>query len=152
MAAVEVMEWLGHTDLATGRYYLDLTPVRLMKAFRKNVQLSENLRFVNVLADSNPAPGDPVLRYDLGHGWCTNPAFAMCAHRMACARCSFYEPAEAMRERLAQQEGRYFRLLQELQLADDERAAISGDADAVQQLLVRLKGEPTPDHRGNVYG
>jgi len=152
MAAVEVMEWLGHTDLTTGRYYLDLTPVRLMKAFRRNVQLSENLRFVNVLADSNPTPGDPVLRYDLGHGWCTNPAFAMCAHRMACARCSFYEPAEAMRERLAQQEGRYFRLLQELQLADDERAAISGDADAVQQLLVRLKGEPTPDHRGNVYG
>ncbi len=152
MAAVEVMEWLGHTDLTTGRYYVDITPVRLMKAFRKNVQLSENLRFVNVLADTNPAPGDPVLRYDLGHGWCTNPAFAMCAHRMACARCSFYEPAEAMRERLAQQNGRYLRLMQELQLADDERAAISGDADAVQQLLVRLKGEPTPDHRGNVGG
>ena len=57
-----------------------------------------------------------------------------------------------MRERLAQQEGRYLRLLQELQLADDERAAISGDADAVQKLLVRLKGEPTPDHRGGSVG
>jgi hypothetical protein len=144
MAAVEVMKWLGHTDLSTGRYYVELTPVRLMTAFHRSVALSENLRLVGVLADTNPGPGEPVLRYDLGHGWCTNPAYAMCAHRMACARCSFYEPAAAMRERLERQSERYLRLMQELRLADDERAAVSGDRDAVHRLLERLQDEPTP--------
>jgi integrase len=144
MAAVEVMKWLGHTDLATGRYYVELTPMRLMTAFHRSVALSDNLRLVGVLADTNPGPGEPVLRYDLGHGWCTNPAYAMCAHRMACARCSFYEPAAAMRERLEQQSGRYLHLLHELRLADDEQAAVSGDREAVQRLLKRLQREPTP--------
>ena len=144
MAAVEVMKWLGHTDLSTGRYYVELTPVRLMTAFHRSVALSENLRLIGVLADTNPGPGEPVLRYDLGHGWCTNPAYAMCAHRMACARCSFYEPATAMRERLERQSGRYLQLLQELRLAADEQAAVSGDREAVQRLLQRLQDEPTP--------
>jgi integrase len=144
MATVEVMKWLGHTDLATGRYYVELTPMRLMTAFHRSVALSENLRFVGVLADTHPGPGEPVLRYDLGHGWCTNPAYAMCAHRMACARCSFYEPATAMREQFERQAGRYLRLLHELRLADDEKAAVSGDREAVQRLLDRLRDEPTP--------
>lgn len=145
MAAVEVMRWLGHTDLSTGRWYIDLTPVRLMTAFHRSVRMSEALRFVGVLADTRPGPGDPVLRYDLGQGWCTNPAYAMCAHRMACARCSFYEPAEAMRDKLEQQAGRFQHMLQELHLADDERAAVEGDADAVKLLLLRLTEQPTPD-------
>lgn len=145
MAAIEVMKWLGHKDTSTGRYYVELTPVRLMTAFHKSLKLAENLRLVGVLADTGAGPGEPVLRYDLGHGWCTNPAYAMCAHRMACARCSFYEPAEAMRKRLEQQENRYVRVLQELRLADDERAAVTGDAEAVRQLIVRLRDVPTPD-------
>jgi len=145
MAAIEVMQWLGHTDLATGRYYLDLTPVKLMTAFNRSVKLSENLRFVGVLADTSPGHGEPVLRYDLGHGWCTNPSYAMCAHRMACARCSFYEPAEMMIGRLERQAGRFQHMLQELRLADDERAAIEGDAEAARLLLLRLAKQSTPD-------
>jgi hypothetical protein len=68
----------------------------------------------------------------------------MCVHRMACARCSFYEPATAMREQFERQAGRYLRLLHELRLADDEKAAVSGDREAVQRLLDRLRDEPTP--------
>ena len=145
MAAVEVMEWLGHTDIATGRYYIDLTPVRLMTAFHRSVKLSENLRFVGVLADTSPGPGEPVLRYDLGHGWCTNPAYSMCAHRMACARCGFYEPAESFVTTLSRQKDRFVRMLQELDLTEDERAAVSGDAEAAGRLVSRLAGRPTPD-------
>ena len=145
MAALEVMRWLGHTDTATGRYYVDLTPIRLMTAFHRSVKLSENLRFVGVMADTKAEPDQPVLRYDLGHGWCTNPAYSMCAHRMACARCSFYEPAESFAGTLARQKDRFVRMLQELDLTEDEREAVAGDADATSRLLSHLAGQPTPD-------
>jgi len=49
-----------------------------------------------------------------------------------------------MREQFERQAGRYLRLLHELRLADDEKAAVSGDREAVQRLLDRLRDEPTP--------
>ena len=85
-----------------------------------------------------------MFRYDLGHGWCTNDAYASCAHRMACAKCAFYEPAESFRKALETQGDRYIRMLQELTLTEDERAATTGDAEAVNRLLKRLAEEATP--------
>ncbi len=145
LGPLEVMRWLGHTHFSSTQHYLALAPVQLMTAFHKGAKLTENLRMVNVLVDSRSEPGQPVFRYDLGHGWCTNPAYAMCAHRMACARCSFYEPAESFADVLVKQSDRYTRMLQELNLLEDERAATTGDLTAVNQLLGRLAGEPTPD-------
>ena len=142
------MNWLGHTHFSSTQYYLALTPVRLMTAFHRSAKLTENLRCVSVLVDSHPKPGDPVFRYDLGHGWCTNPAYAACAHRMACARCDFYEPAANFAETLSRQGERYVRMLQQLDLTDDERAATTGDAEAVSHLLSRLADQPAPI-RGN---
>jgi len=145
LAPLEVMNWLGHTHFSSTQYYLALTPVRLMTAFHKGAKLTENLRMVSVMVDNKPGPGDAVFRYDLGHGLCTNPAYAACAHRMACAKCDFYEPAESFARTLAQQADRYVRMLQQLDLTEDERAAATGDAEAVGRLLARLTDQPTPD-------
>lgn len=145
LTSLQVMKWLGHSNLASGQHYIEITPTHLMTAFHLSTKLSEELRCVAVLVDSRPGPGDPVFRYDLGHGWCTNPAYAACAHRMACARCQFYEPAEDFFEALVKQSDRYIRMLQELRLTEDERAATTGDAEAVEHLLVQLADKPTPD-------
>jgi integrase len=144
LTALEVMRWLGHTRLSSSQHYVELTPTQLMTAFHRSAKLSEAVRCVNVVVDRMPAANDPVFRYDLGHGWCTNDAYAACMHRMACARCSFYQPAEAFADALAKQADRYVRMLQELTLTDDERAATTGDAQAVRNLLVRLANEPIP--------
>ena len=146
------MRWLGHRRLASGQHYIALTPTQLMTAFHKSSKLTETLRTVSVLVDRHPEPGQPILRYDVGHGWCTNPAYAMCAHRMACARCSFYQPAQAFAETLARQKNRYVHMLQQLDLSDDERAAVAGDAEACERLVSRLAEEPTPDQRSNPEG
>jgi len=115
-----------------------------MTAFHRSTKLTEELRCVRALVDGRPEPGGSVLRYDLGHGWCTNPAYAACAHRMACARCSFYEPAETFAPLLAAQSGRFVEVLQRLDLTEDERAAVEGDAEAVERLRVSLAGQKTP--------
>lgn len=40
-------------------------------------------------------------------------------------------------------------LVQEIPLTDDERAAVDGDAGAVDRLIVALQGVPTPDAHGH---
>ena len=141
------MSWLGHTHFASTQYYLAASPVRMMTAFHKSAKLTESLRMIDVMVDSQPAGGQPVLRYDLGHGMCTNAAYAMCAHRMACARCSFYEPSAAFGETASRQQGRFIRMLQELDLTEDEQAAVTGDLEAVDRLVSHLASQPTPDVR-----
>lgn len=144
MRPLEVMGWLGHQTFSATQHYLEVSPVRLMTSFHRSAKLSEATRCVSVLVDRHPEPGQPIFRYDLGHGWCTNDAYAACAHRMACARCSFYEPAQDFSEALVKQSDRYIRMLQELRLTEDERAATTGDAKAIEQLLARLAAQPTP--------
>lgn len=148
LSPIEVMHWLGHASLASGRHYIKLTPTRLMASFHRGARLTQAVRTVAALVDTRPAVGEPVVRYDLGHGWCTNDAYALCQHRMACARCSFYEPAAEFAEVLRRQRGRFVRMLQELDLTEDERAAAEGDAAAVGKLIERLAGKPTPDESG----
>lgn len=148
LTSLQVMKWLGHRNLASGQHYIEITPIHLMTAFHLSTKLSEELRCVSVLVDTRPGLGDPVFRYDLGHGWCTNPAYAACAHRMACARCAFYEPADTFEGALTSQNDRFVRMLQRLDLTENERAAITGDAEAVNHLLARLADTPPPgsDH------
>ena len=144
-ASLEAMRWLGHARLDSGQHYIELSPVRLMTAFHRSTKLTEELRCVRALVDRQPQRNGPVLHYDLGHGWCTNPAYAACAHRMACARCSFYEPAEAFAPLLAAQSGRFVEVLQRLDLTEDERAAVEGDSENVERLRLSLAGQKTPD-------
>ena len=144
LTSLEIMAWLGHARLSSSQHYVEITPTHLIASFHRSAKLTENIRSVSVLVDRHPGPGEPVFRYDLGHGWCTNDAYASCAHRMACAKCAFYEPAESFRKALETQGDRYIRMLQELTLTEDERAATTGDAEAVNRLLRRLAEEATP--------
>jgi integrase len=144
MGSMEVMKWLGHRSFASTQHYLELTPTKLMRAFHRQGALSEKIRYVSVLVDPKPEANHPSIYYDLGHGWCTNHAYSACAHRMACARCDFYVPDNAAEALFKRQGQEYVKMLQQLDLTEDEQAAISGDSEAVATLLVRLAKAPVP--------
>jgi hypothetical protein len=63
---------------------------------------------------------------------------------MACARCDFYVPKASDRGLWLQTRESLLKLLQEIPLSDEERAAIDGDVQALDRLLEFLKEVPTP--------
>ena len=63
---------------------------------------------------------------------------------MACARCDFYLPKESTEAQLLQAKGSILRMLQEIPLTDEERAAAEGDLQAIEHLTASLAHEPTP--------
>jgi hypothetical protein len=63
---------------------------------------------------------------------------------MACARCDFYVPKDSTKAQLVEARGNLQRMLAEIQLTDDERAAVVDGANAVDDLLERLADVPTP--------
>ena len=90
------------------------------------------------------AAGQPWQYYDLGHGYCTYSFFEQCPHRMACARCDFYLPKESSRAQLLEANGNLQRMLAQIPLTDDERAAVEDGTTAVKRLIERLAHVPTP--------
>jgi hypothetical protein len=82
--------------------------------------------------------------YDLGHGWCSYEFFDQCPHRMACARCDFYVPKDSARGQWLETRDGLLKMLQEIPLSDEEREAVDGDVQALDQLLQRLAKIPTP--------
>jgi len=79
-----------------------------------------------------------------GRGWCTYDFFAKCPHRLACARCPFYLPKQSHAGQLLAVKDGIHQMLEQLELTDDERAALEGDRDAVAALAKRLADVPTP--------
>lgn len=63
---------------------------------------------------------------------------------MACARCDFYVPKESGRGIWLQTRDSLLKLLQEVPLSDEERAAVDGDVQALSRLVERLSAVPTP--------
>jgi hypothetical protein len=63
---------------------------------------------------------------------------------MACARCDFYVPKASTAGQLLEARGNLRRMLCEIPLTDDERAAVEDGATAVENLLERLADVPTP--------
>ncbi len=90
------------------------------------------------------AAGEPWQYYDLGHGYCTYPFFEQCPHRMACARCDFYTPKNTSKGQLLEAKDNLQRMLANVPLTDDERAAVDDGQNALDQLLARLVDVPTP--------
>ena len=66
---------------------------------------------------------------------------------MACARCDFYVPKEEDRGLWLQTRDGLLKMLQEIPLSDEERAAVDGDVQALDRLLERLSEVPTPGER-----
>jgi integrase len=150
MTLFELQVWLGHRSPETTQHYARITPTTLAKAYRDAGYFARNVRTVEVLIDREAvangaaATGTPWQYFDLGHGFCTYSFFEQCPHRMACARCDFYLPKDSTRAQLLEARGNLQRMLAQIPLTDEERAAVEDGAAAVNQLIERLHDVPTP--------
>jgi hypothetical protein len=150
MSLFELQAWLGHSSPHSTQHYARITPVTLTKAYTDAGYFARNVRTIEVLLDrdaiTNGAAGDggPFEFYDLGHGYCTYSFFEQCPHRMACARCDFYLPKPSSEAQLLEAKEGIQRMLVEVPLTEDERAAVDGDHGALERLINRLADTPTP--------
>jgi site-specific recombinase XerD len=150
MSLFELKEWLGHRSVHSTQHYARITPTTLAKAYSEAGYFARNLRAIEVLLDRDQvqsggaSEGEPFEFYDLGHGYCSYSFFEQCPHRMACARCDFYLPKQSSRAQLLEAKHGTQRLLVEIPLTDDERAAVEGDQHAVERLIDLLADSPTP--------
>ena len=146
----ELQAWLGHSSPASTQHYARITPLTLTKAYTDASYFARNVRAIEVLLDRDAittgqaAGGAPFEFYDLGHGYCTYTFFEQCPHRMACARCDFYLPKPSSEAQLLEAKDGMQRMLVEIPLTDNERAAVEGDQTAVDRLLSELVDTPTP--------
>ena len=150
MTLFELQAWLGHRSPETTQHYARITPTTLAKAYNDAGYFARNVRTIEVLIDRDAitsgaaATGTPWQYFDLGHGLCTYSFFEQCPHRMACARCDFYMAKDSTKAQLFEAKGNLQRMLAEIRLTDDERAAVTEGAHAVDNLLERLADVPTP--------
>ena len=88
--------------------------------------------------------GESWKFYDLGHGFCTNPFWADCAHRMACARCPYYRPKDSLQEQLVEGQANLVHMLEFVSLTEDEKLLVTEGIDLHQVLIEKLQDVPTP--------
>src|SRR6266699_3941661 len=132
------------------QYYAKKSPTKVAKAYEKAGYFERNVRMIEVLIDQDAirsgaaAAGEPWRFYDLGHGYCTYDFFDQCPHRMACARCSFYRPKGSTQAQLMEGKANLLRMLQEIPLSEEERAAVEDGIAAMEKLCQQLTDVPTP--------
>ena len=85
--------------------------------------------------------GEAYKFVHLGHGYCANPYWAQCQHRMACQRCDFYVPGDSTRAQALEANTHNQRLMEQIPITETERKALAGDQAALQQLI---EASPTP--------
>ncbi len=150
MTLFELQEWLGHHSPASTQHYAKITPTKLNKAYERAGYFSRNVRTIEVLVDHEAvrngaaAKGKPYLYYDLGHGFCTYDFFAQCPHRMACAKCDFYAPKDSLKALLLEANANLARYRQEVELSEEELAAVEEGLERNGKLLQKLVDVPTP--------
>jgi hypothetical protein len=153
---VRAPAWLGHRSPVSTQHYARITPTTLTRAYHDAGYFARNVRTIEVLIDREavqqgaPAAGQPWQYFDLAHGYCTYTFFEQCPHRMACARCDFYVPKGSSKAQLLEARGNLQRMLAQIPLTDDERAAVEDGSAAVDHLLERLADTPTPAGRTRV--
>jgi len=145
----ELKEYLGHKHLSSTQHYLLVDPTRLASKVVKAGYLEQNLATIEVLLDQEAVVSGAASRgevwkyYDLGHGFCTNPFWASCAHRMACARCPFYRPKTATAEQLVEGKANLVRMLEFVSLTEDEKLLVTEGIELHQALIEKLADVPT---------
>jgi integrase len=152
LSLYDLQQWLGHKELQSTTYYTKISPTRLTKAYISADYFAKNLRAINVLVDRDVvkdgnANVEPWKFYDLGHGYCTYDFFDQCPHRMACAKCDFYEPKTSARSMMLEGKSNLLRLVQEITLTDDERLAVEDGVQAYESLLDKLKDISAPNKK-----
>ncbi len=129
---------------------MKVDPTKLASRVAKAGYLEQNMATIEVLLDQDAVINGAASRgevwkyYDLGHGFCTNPFWASCAHRMACARCPFYRPKTDSVEQLVEGKANLVRMLEFVQLTEDEKLLLTEGIELHQQLLEKLVDVPTP--------
>jgi integrase len=150
MSLFDLQKWLGHELVQTTLSYVAISPTRLAKSYANAGYFARNVRAIEVLVDQEAiksgasAGGAPWRYYDLGHGYCSYDFFDKCPHRMACVRCDFYVPKDSSTAQLLSAKQSLQRMVQEIPLTDDERAAVDGDLVALDRLTAKLRAVPPP--------
>ncbi len=150
MTLPELMAWCGHSNPKSTMHYIRVRPTQLASAFAKADQMAHMVR---VLTDQEAVlsgaarDGAPWKFYDLGHSYCTNAFWSTCPHRMACAGCSFNLPKVSAKGMAVEALASVTRLLEEVPLSPDERAAAEGDMAALDGMLAKLRDVPALDGR-----
>lgn len=145
----QLQQYLGHKHLASTQSYVRVDPTRLANDVVKAGYLEQNLATIQVLLDQEAvlsgraAQGEDWKFYDLGHGFCANPFWAQCAHRMACARCPFYRPKHSTQDQLLEGRANLVRLLEFVKLTDEEKLLVTEGIELHQALLDKLADVPT---------
>jgi integrase len=141
MSLFALKEWLGHSRLESTQWYAKVTPDKLTEAYLNARYFERNVAVVQVLLDraaieSGAATKGETYKYvHLGHGYCANPYWAQCVHRMACQRCEFYVPGESAKAQSLEADTHNLRLLEQIPVTDTERKALEGDHKALQKLI-----------------
>ena len=150
LSILELKEYLGHKYLSSTQNYLGVHPNKLATKVAKAGYLEQNLATIEVLLDQDAvlsgaaSRGEPWKFYDLGHGWCTNPFWSSCSHRMACARCPYYRPKQALSEQLVEGKANLVHMLEFVQLTEDEKLLVTEGIELHQALIEKLADVPTP--------
>ena len=149
LSLFELQQWMGHRSPESTQSYAKISPTKLARSYDAAGYFERNLRTIEVLVDQEAvrkglASDTPWKYYDLGAGYCTYDFFDQCPHRMACAKCSFYQPKDASAPLLSEGKKNLLRMRQEIPLGESEVAALDDGASALQSLLDRLANVPTP--------
>lgn len=150
MTLLELKEWLGHRDVSSTINYTKVSPTKLAKSYQDADYFKRNIRTVEVLIDQDAVKtgaatnGEPWMFYDLGHGYCSYDFFDQCKHRMACAKCNFYVPKNSTKAQVLESKANLQRMLQEIPLTEEERAAVEDGIEAMAKLEAKLADVPTP--------
>ncbi|HYU75149.1 MAG TPA: tyrosine-type recombinase/integrase [Ktedonobacteraceae bacterium] len=146
----QLKEYLGHKYLTSTQCYVRVDPTKLASKVAKAGYLEQNMATIEVLLDQEAVMSGAASRgeswkyYDLGHGWCTNPFWASCAHRMACAKCPFYRPKTGTMEQLVEGKANLVRMLEFVSLTEDEKLLVTEGIELHQELIEKLADTPTP--------
>jgi integrase len=149
LSLFELQEWLGHRSPQSTQSYAKISPTKLARSYNAAGYFERNLRTIEVLVDQTAvrnglANGAAWKYYDLGHGYCTYDFFDQCPHRMACAKCSFYQPKDSTAAFLLEGKNNLLRMRHEIPLGESEIAALDDGVSALESLLGRLANVPTP--------
>lgn len=140
MSLLALKEWLGHRRLESTQWYAAVTPDKLTQAYVDTRYFERNIAVVQVLLDryaiesGAAAKGEPHKYVHLGHGYCANPYWAHCPHRMACQRCEFYVPGNSTKTQALEASIHNQRLLEKIPMTETEQKALSGDREALERL------------------
>jgi len=124
-----------------GSVHITITPDKLTEAYLDARYFERNVAVVQVLLDraaiesGAAAKGETYKYVHLGHGYCANPYWAQCVHRMACQRCEFYVPGDSAKAHALESAAHNLKLLEQIPVTETERKALEGDRKALQKLI-----------------